>query len=276
MNLLQESLGHNLVQFGENVREQVAFICNCCGCCCEALLAAKRFALLSPIATTNFLPEVDRRTATAAGSAWRPARWRPWALSQPEIPASLNASGRSSSRTSVWAAACASASVPGTACRCTLVRNASSPPSRPPIARYSWPSNGASSRTSSSTTRPTGTTGPWPPSWAAILKLPPVKQIMASRQIKSIYLDRLLVHRAPIGNELRQCHDRLICSPTPGPRGALWAARPLHRPRHASPARPSGMNFTSLGYNPKAWRIFSRKVATLTRGSPPPNASNGT
>jgi ferredoxin len=67
MNLLQQSLGHNLVQFGENVREKVAFICNCCGCCCEALLAAKRFAVLSPIATTNFLPEVDRGNCNGCG-----------------------------------------------------------------------------------------------------------------------------------------------------------------------------------------------------------------
>ena len=58
MDLLDQARDHKLVQFGENVREQVAFICNCCGCCCEAMLAAKRFAVLNPIATTNFLPEV--------------------------------------------------------------------------------------------------------------------------------------------------------------------------------------------------------------------------
>jgi Na+-translocating ferredoxin:NAD+ oxidoreductase RNF subunit RnfB len=68
MDLLQQSLGHNLVQFGENVRQKVAFICNCCGCCCEALLAAKRFAVLSPIATTDFLPEmVDRENCNGCG-----------------------------------------------------------------------------------------------------------------------------------------------------------------------------------------------------------------
>ncbi|MGA2674297.1 MAG: 4Fe-4S dicluster domain-containing protein [Terracidiphilus sp.] len=59
MDLLDEAREHNLVQFGENVRDKVAFICNCCGCCCEAMLAAKRFAVLNPIATTNFLPEVN-------------------------------------------------------------------------------------------------------------------------------------------------------------------------------------------------------------------------
>ncbi len=58
LDLLAQAVEGNLVQFGENVREQVAFICNCCGCCCEAMLAAKRFAALQPIATTNFLPVV--------------------------------------------------------------------------------------------------------------------------------------------------------------------------------------------------------------------------
>ena len=57
----------NLVQFGENVRDQVAFICNCCGCCCEAMLAAKRFAVLNPIATTNFLPEVEAGDCNGCG-----------------------------------------------------------------------------------------------------------------------------------------------------------------------------------------------------------------
>jgi ferredoxin len=58
-DLLQQAYEHNLVQFGENVREQVNFICNCCGCCCEAMIAARRFAVLNPVHTTNFLPVVD-------------------------------------------------------------------------------------------------------------------------------------------------------------------------------------------------------------------------
>ena len=36
--------GAGLVQFGENVRAGSSFICNCCGCCCEAMIAARRFA----------------------------------------------------------------------------------------------------------------------------------------------------------------------------------------------------------------------------------------
>lgn len=47
--LLQEAYAANLVQFGENVRQGVCFICNCCGCCCEALNAVKRFGIVQTI-----------------------------------------------------------------------------------------------------------------------------------------------------------------------------------------------------------------------------------
>ncbi len=59
LELLHQAHERGLVQFGENVREGVAFICNCCGCCCEAMIAARRFAAAHPIHTTPFLPAVD-------------------------------------------------------------------------------------------------------------------------------------------------------------------------------------------------------------------------
>jgi ferredoxin len=58
MDLLRQAYDQNLVQFGENVRKRVSFICNCCGCCCEAMIAARRFGILRPVHTTNFEPEV--------------------------------------------------------------------------------------------------------------------------------------------------------------------------------------------------------------------------
>lgn len=67
MDLLQLAYEHNLVQFGENVRERVNFICNCCGCCCEAMIAQRRFSTLNPIHTTNFLPEIDVDKCTGCG-----------------------------------------------------------------------------------------------------------------------------------------------------------------------------------------------------------------
>jgi ferredoxin len=65
--LLDKAYDHNLVQFGENVRESVNFICNCCGCCCEAMIAARRFAILNPVHTTNFLPVIDEDQCNGCG-----------------------------------------------------------------------------------------------------------------------------------------------------------------------------------------------------------------
>jgi formate hydrogenlyase subunit 6/NADH:ubiquinone oxidoreductase subunit I len=67
LDLLQQAYENNLVQFGENCREEVSFICNCCGCCCEGLVAARRFAYQRPIATSNFLPIVKEDICTGCG-----------------------------------------------------------------------------------------------------------------------------------------------------------------------------------------------------------------
>jgi len=67
LDLLQQAYDHNLVQFGENVREEVNFICNCCGCCCEAMIAARRFAILNPVHTTNFIPSINDQQCNGCG-----------------------------------------------------------------------------------------------------------------------------------------------------------------------------------------------------------------
>jgi len=67
LDVLQLARDHNLVQFGENVQERPAFICNCCGCCCEALIAARRFGFLDPVHTTNFIPEIEAEKCSGCG-----------------------------------------------------------------------------------------------------------------------------------------------------------------------------------------------------------------
>ena len=67
MDALERSYAHNLVQIGENVRENPAFICNCCGCCCEALQAARKFSPMQPVATTNYIPTVKEDTCVGCG-----------------------------------------------------------------------------------------------------------------------------------------------------------------------------------------------------------------
>lgn len=67
LELLAQAYEQQLVQCGENVREGVSFICNCCGCCCEGLVAARKFGMLQPLHTTNFLPVVREESCTGCG-----------------------------------------------------------------------------------------------------------------------------------------------------------------------------------------------------------------
>lgn len=68
LDVLRRAYEHNLVQIGENAQEGVSFICNCCSCCCEALVAARRFEMLRPMTTTNFLPAVDVEACVGCGA----------------------------------------------------------------------------------------------------------------------------------------------------------------------------------------------------------------
>jgi ferredoxin len=67
LEYLHKAYEHNLVQFGENVKERVNFICNCCGCCCEAIIAARRFGVFNPVHTSNFLPQIDLTACYGCG-----------------------------------------------------------------------------------------------------------------------------------------------------------------------------------------------------------------
>jgi ferredoxin len=67
LDMLQAAGDRGLVQFGENARTRVNFICNCCGCCCEAMIAARRFGFLNPVHTTNFIPRIDTESCNGCG-----------------------------------------------------------------------------------------------------------------------------------------------------------------------------------------------------------------
>ena len=67
MDLLDQAYDHNLVQFGENIQQGVNFICNCCGCCCEAMIAARKYGILQPVHTSNFQPAINLDSCTGCG-----------------------------------------------------------------------------------------------------------------------------------------------------------------------------------------------------------------
>jgi len=59
LEILKISYEHNLIQFAENVRDDVGFICNCCGCCCMALKGAKKMGIPQTIASSNFIAQMN-------------------------------------------------------------------------------------------------------------------------------------------------------------------------------------------------------------------------
>jgi ferredoxin len=66
-DLLQQAYGLNLVQFGDNVRDGVAFICNCCGCCCEAMIGLRKYGAQMPIHSTNYQPRIVAELCNGCG-----------------------------------------------------------------------------------------------------------------------------------------------------------------------------------------------------------------
>ena len=67
LDLLHEARSRNLIQCGDNVRQGVNFICHCCGCCCEPLIAVRRLGVTHPVYTTNFLPSIVPENCTGCG-----------------------------------------------------------------------------------------------------------------------------------------------------------------------------------------------------------------
>ena len=59
LDLLTETREAGLVHLGDNVQRNPTFICNCCGCCCEVMLAFKKFKMFGDTFTSNFIARVD-------------------------------------------------------------------------------------------------------------------------------------------------------------------------------------------------------------------------
>lgn len=192
MDLLAQAYAHNLVQFGENVREQVNFICNCCGCCCEAMIAARRFAVMHPIHTTNFIPVVDRSSCTGCGQCVTACPVEAMAL------VSANDAHQGHRKVAkVNTSTCLGCAVCVRACPAEALSL------RSREERVITPLNGAHRAVVMAIERGKlqelifdqhmlYSHRAMAALLGVILKLPPVKQVMASRQMKSRYLEALI------------------------------------------------------------------------------------
>ena len=194
LDLLDTAVGHNLVQFGENVRQSVSFICNCCGCCCEAMLAAKRFAVLNPISTTNFLPAVDAGACSGCGKCAEVCPVEAMSLVSAGDPHNAR---RKKARLN--AEICLGCGLCARACPTKSIALVSRE------KRVITPVNGAHRTVIMAIERgklqnlifdnqALASHRAMAAILGVILKLPPAKQILASRQMKSRYLDYLFSH----------------------------------------------------------------------------------
>jgi len=193
MELLHKAYEYNLVQCGENVRNKVSFICNCCGCCCEAMIAAKKFGMLHPVQTTSYIPKIDEEKCVGCGKCVKacPIEAIEWVSNNKETD------DKSGKKVKLNKDICLGCGVCVRACpnnsivlekreeqiitpvnsvhRIVLMAIEKGKLQELIFDNQAFTSHRAMAAILS-----------------VILKLPPVKKMMASKQMKSIYLDRLL------------------------------------------------------------------------------------
>ena len=190
LEILEMSYGYNLVQMGENVRERPAFMCNCCGCCCEALNAVRRFAPMQPIATTNYLPKINPDECVSCGKCEKVCPIL--AISMQEREASVDKKKPVIDETICLGCGVCARNCPKKAI--TLQR-------RP--VEVITPVNSTHRFVLQAIEKGTlqnlvfdnqafANHRAMAAVFGTILRLPPLKQAMASRQFKSVYLDHLL------------------------------------------------------------------------------------
>lgn len=189
MDALERSYESNLVQIGENVRESPAFICNCCGCCCEALQAARRFAPMQPVATTNYIPHISEEKCVGCGKCEKVC---------PVLAMKLEKKGEEGRKRAVFdSEICLGCGVCARNCAVGAIQM-----ERRPV-QIITPVNSTHRFVLQAIEKGTlqnlvfdneafADHRALAAVFGTILKLPPVKQALASRQFKSIYLDRLI------------------------------------------------------------------------------------
>lgn len=190
LDALQRSYESNLVQIGENVREHPAFICNCCGCCCEALQAARRFSPMQPVATTNYIPHIEIESCVGCGKCAKVC---------PVLAISMEAKEDGKKRAVLDEEICLGCGVCARNCNFKSIEMKQRPKHiiTPVNSTHRFVLQAIEKGTLQNLVfdnQAFANHRAMAALFAAILKLPPMKQALASKQFKSIYLDRLISH----------------------------------------------------------------------------------
>lgn len=192
LDLLDRAYENNLVQFGENVQRRVSFICNCCGCCCEAMVASRRFGMLHPVHTSPFLPEVAEAVCSGCGECVVACPVEAVGLVSGNDPARPK-----KKRAKVDESRCLGCGVCVRVCKTKSLRL------KPRPERVITPLNSTHRAVMMAIERgklqnlifanqALASHRAMAAVLGVILRLPPVKQAMASRQMKSRYLEALI------------------------------------------------------------------------------------
>lgn len=192
LEILHMSYENNLVQCGENVRNDVSFMCNCCGCCCEALVSARKFGMLHPVETTNFIPKVNDNSCIGCGKC---AKECP--IGAIEVISIENSDGTKRKMAKVNEDVCLGCGI----CARVCFKNSILLESRG--KKIVTPVSSSHRVVLQAIEKGTLQNLIFDKQFFAshramaailgvILKLPPIKQAMASKQMKSVYLDKLL------------------------------------------------------------------------------------
>lgn len=67
LELLSRSKEMGLVFCADNMKNNVSFICHCCGCCCNPLLGISKFGYPGMVVTSNFIAQSDEEVCTECG-----------------------------------------------------------------------------------------------------------------------------------------------------------------------------------------------------------------
>jgi Pyruvate/2-oxoacid:ferredoxin oxidoreductase delta subunit len=190
LDALERSYESNLVQIGENVRERPAFMCNCCGCCCEALQAARRFSPMQPVATTNYIPHISAEACVGCGKCAKVC---------PVLAISMEAKEDGKKRAVLDSEICLGCGVCARNCNFKSIEMKRRPKHiiTPVNSTHRFVLQAIEKGTLQNLVfdnQAFANHRAMAALFAAILKLPPMKQALASKQLKSIYLDRLLSH----------------------------------------------------------------------------------
>jgi Pyruvate/2-oxoacid:ferredoxin oxidoreductase delta subunit len=177
-----------MVDIGDNVKNNVSYICHCCGCHCGQLKAINHHGIRNAVHTSNFLASVDENTCKACGRCVKNC---------PVMAIEIRATGFGKAAAQIDEAMCLGCGVCNIACKNNAVsmkaraKRVFTPEDnmerlvRAAVERgriHHMLFDDPDSVTSRSMNRALG----------ALLSLPPAKQLLATEQIRSTFVKTIV------------------------------------------------------------------------------------